>query len=984
MTLTRRFTLLTMSLAFVASLLVVLPGSSDAADPGEGTVSPASPLTTWVGGATVPANVAPSSGETDACPPRESDPNNVLCDHYVITVDGVEESDYENAQGTLTLSMAFDNADDDWDFGLYRPGGTLPVATAISGANPEVIQVSNPTGTYELRGAPYTATEGYQGTAEFTIKPIGATVDPVAPGFQAFSAQRITSTPEEDVANTEVAYKGKPIAFANSDIGHGALEPSIGVDPDGNAYIPALGFDSDDLATTIRRSNDDGASWQDVTPQLPLAGQNNPPNSNDPYIYVDEDSGWIFSMDLQALTNYTLNISEDGGESWRAGGPDPTGVVQDHQTLTTGVVPENTLATTTGDFEEIIYYCFNRIAESTCSRSLDGGTVWARTGFPAFPGVDPATGSDIPFCGGLHGHIETDGDGFLLLPKGHCSQPWLGVSEDAGETWRVSRVADDITFPEQQASVTADSAGNYYYAFYDTNGLPYLAVSRDRGLTWDEPMMIAPPGVTEVQWPTAYAGDEGRVSVGFPCTRAEGDAKTSLSRPWDYCMVMSVNALDDDPTWLGNVANEIGDPVHRGMCPGRCGNMYDFLDVTAAPPSAGGNVWAVYTDTCTDKIFTRGGGILGEEGEPFRQCNTDPDAVGFDGTASNSSDEEAGFAVRQVCGPNLFDLPDITEACDLLGAPSASAGGVRILGGEVAVAPVVDGQVNARSVKTERVAGENRYATAAQTATKAFPAGADTVYIATGELFPDGLSGAPAAAKDDAPVLLTPRDSLAVETGEVLDDFVPSEIVIVGGPNAISPAVEAEITTRTGVAPRRIAGATRYDTAALVSADAYPDGADIVFVATGLDFPDALSGAAAAAFRDAPVLLTATDSLPASTKAELARLSPNKVYVLGGNVAISQQAESEIAAASGVTPERLAGETRYDTAVVISQENFPSRRTLVYLATGQSFPDALAGAAAAGQTDSPVLLTSRTQLAQSTGDEIVRLLSPAVIPARAR
>lgn len=970
MTLSRRFVLTAMVVAMLASLLVVLPNPSDAADPSSGTVSPSAPVTTWVGDALTPVQPGATSGETEACPPS-GDPASATCDYYTITVEGVDDDTYVDQAGTLSLSVLWGDDGDDYDIGLYRPGGVLPVSSSATSANPEVVSVANPTGTYELRVAPFLVTEdpGYDGTATLTLTPLTDVVDPITPGFQAFSAQRVTETPTEDLDNVEVAYKGAPVAFANYDIGHGALEPTIGVDPDGNAYIPALGFNSDDLATTIQRSNDDGLSWQDVTPQIPLAGQNNPPNSNDPYIYVDEDSGWIFSMDLQALTNYTLNISEDGGESWRPGGPDVSGIVQDHQTLTTGVVPENTLVTTTGDFEEIIYYCYNRIAESTCSRSLDGGTVWSRTGFPAFPGVDPSIGAEL--CGGLHGHIETDIDGFLLLPKGHCGNPWLGVSSDAGETWDAIKVSD-ISFPEQQGSASADNAGNYYYSFYDTNGLPYLAVSRDKGQTWDEPMMIAPPGVTEVQWPTVYAGDEGRVAVGFPCTRAQGDAKTSLSRPWDYCMVMSTNALDENPTWLGNVANELGNPIHRGECPGRCGNMLDFLDVTAAPPSGGGNVWAVYTDTCTDFNIEDAGDALA--------CDQNPAAVGFDGNSGNSSDDEAGTAVRQVCGPNLFEMDDIDEACKLLSAPATVGsveGGVRILGGEVAVARSVDGQVNARSVTTDRVAGENRYATAAKTATKAFPTGADTVYIATGELFPDGLSGAPAAAKDDAPVLLTRRDSLPSETSKVLADFSPSEIIIVGGPNAISPAVEAQIATETGVAPRRIAGETRYDTAALVSADAYPQGADTVFVATGLDFPDALSGAAAAAFVDSPVLLVGKDELPDSTRAELTRLDPSRIYLLGGTVAISSSVETQITTATGVAPDRLAGQTRYDTAVEISKEVFPSQRTLVYLATGQAFPDALAGAAAAAQTGSPVLLTSRNELAEATGDEIVRLLTLA-------
>src|SRR5580704_6007818 len=80
----------------------------------------------------------------------------------------------------------------------------------------------------------------------------------------------------------------------------------------------------------------------------------------------------------------------------------------------------------------------------------------------------------------------------------------------------------------------------------------------------------------------------------------------------------------------------------------------------------------------------------------------------------------------------------------------------------------------------------------------------------------------------------------------------------------------------TSVGSIRLAGADRFATAAAVSQATYPDGAPIAYVATGLDFPDALA-AAAAAGGHGPVLLTLPDSVPPATSSELARLHPHQV-----------------------------------------------------------------------------------------------------------
>ncbi|MFD5215738.1 cell wall-binding repeat-containing protein, partial [Microbacterium sp. NPDC058345] len=82
-----------------------------------------------------------------------------------------------------------------------------------------------------------------------------------------------------------------------------------------------------------------------------------------------------------------------------------------------------------------------------------------------------------------------------------------------------------------------------------------------------------------------------------------------------------------------------------------------------------------------------------------------------------------------------------------------------------------------------------------------------------------------------------------------------------------------------------------------VSKASFPEsGVPVVYVANGMDFPDALAGAAAAGTLGGPVLLTSQSALPSSVKSELSRLAPKRVVVLGGTGVVSATVESAIGA----------------------------------------------------------------------------------------
>lgn len=169
------------------------------------------------------------------------------------------------------------------------------------------------------------------------------------------------------------------------------------------------------------------------------------------------------------------------------------------------------------------------------------------------------------------------------------------------------------------------------------------------------------------------------------------------------------------------------------------------------------------------------------------------------------------------------------------------------------------------------------------------------------------------------------------------------------------------IATRTPDATRA-AGASRYDTAIEISRRHF-SAADTMIVASGESFPDALAASALAGTYDCPVLLTPRAYRPDSVKNEIARLDPDRVIVVGGAAAVSNEAFADLADGFGGMLERMYGASRYDTAKMIARRVVPLVGTTgnawshgVFVCNGESFADALAISPVAYQTRSPIVL----------------------------
>lgn len=290
--------------------------------------------------------------------------------------------------------------------------------------------------------------------------------------------------------------------------------------------------------------------------------------------------------------------------------------------------------------------------------------------------------------------------------------------------------------------------------------------------------------------------------------------------------------------------------------------------------------------------------------------------------------------------------------------------------------------ITAKFVRRDtRLAGADRYETAAAISRYGFPAGATVAYLATGANFPDALAGGVLAARTGGPILLVRRDEIPAATAAELTRLHPERVVILGGPGVVSDAVaNAAATFTTLRRADRLAGADRYETAGRVSQAGFPGGAPIAFLVTGSNFPDALSGGVFAARYGGPVLLVKPGELPSATAAELARIRPSRIIVIGGPGVVSDavlNAARPYATTGDVG--RIFGADRFQTAVAVSQSTFSGSVATAFVATGTGFADALAAVPVAARAGGPVLLVQPSSLPASTAAELYRLNPPSVL-----
>jgi putative cell wall-binding protein len=259
---------------------------------------------------------------------------------------------------------------------------------------------------------------------------------------------------------------------------------------------------------------------------------------------------------------------------------------------------------------------------------------------------------------------------------------------------------------------------------------------------------------------------------------------------------------------------------------------------------------------------------------------------------------------------------------------------------------------------TNRISGQTRYETAKKISEFYDHGKVKNVILATGKDFADALSASVLAHEKEAPILLA--DSSVNNSLDAFDYItqhldLDGTVYIIGGVEAIGAEFESKLYDLGFKNVVRIAGTDRYDTSYKIAGSLSDIKMPSVVISSGEQYPDALSISGFAAHSGWPILLSPHDALPQEMKDFLLQKKPSKVYITGGEGAISENVEKELTSLLPQTAvERFKGQSRFDTNIIIAQTFAPNPST-VYLTTGCNFADALAGSILAAQNGDPII-----------------------------
>lgn len=364
------------------------------------------------------------------------------------------------------------------------------------------------------------------------------------------------------------------------------------------------------------------ALWEEKFPPL----NQTPRAAGDPILFTDSITGRTFISQLEGLTpaGSTTDITDDDGETFlpSEGSSLPSDI--DHQTFGGGRYHDPAPPGAGLTYPHAVYYASQSVGDARAAVSLDGGVTFG-PGFPMYT---------IDQCAGLHGHIKVSPkDGTVYVPNRGCggavpfhetdARQAVIVSEDNGITWAVRPIPDATTHGSgsldnsilgtRDPSVAIDADGTVYFVYQSEeratgstdpadkagDSLPKVAVSHDKGLTWQPSVYVGANvlnggPVRNATFVAATAGSSGRAAVAFFGTETggnnwqcgEGDDCSGDAGlfPRDkftgiWYLYVSVT-YDGGQTWTTQNVTP-GDPIQRGgICGGgTCRNLLDFMDI---------------------------------------------------------------------------------------------------------------------------------------------------------------------------------------------------------------------------------------------------------------------------------------------------------------------------------------------------------------------------------------------------------------------
>jgi putative cell wall-binding protein/uncharacterized protein YkwD len=334
--------------------------------------------------------------------------------------------------------------------------------------------------------------------------------------------------------------------------------------------------------------------------------------------------------------------------------------------------------------------------------------------------------------------------------------------------------------------------------------------------------------------------------------------------------------------------------------------------------------------------------------------------------------EAAAEAIFEPIAEAAIDAAVEETSVNAVGGDISGGGGVPLAGDRAGIQTLA---TDVLAVDWRRLGGSQRYETMQKIVQEAHPTSPEMKYaiLTTGKNFPDALAASALAGLLDAPILLTPPDSLSASAREELLRLQIEEVVILGDTPSVSTVAESQVAELVGWEHIvRIAGADRYDTAWQMYASGVFEEesvwSNVAIVAAGTKFPDALSVAPFAYATGSPVFLYDPDNgFDANTLAALTSEQFDLILLVGGDDAAtlpSAAIRGQLDAMGGTSDcLRIAGSDRYLTSAAVADfiRDFwlkagSDASSAVAIAKGTDYPDALSGAVLAGKLQAPLCL----------------------------
>jgi len=316
--------------------------------------------------------------------------------------------------------------------------------------------------------------------------------------------------------------------------------------------------------------------------------------------------------------------------------------------------------------------------------------------------------------------------------------------------------------------------------------------------------------------------------------------------------------------------------------------------------------------------------------------------------------------------PNITS-PDIAPVTPTPGTPAPNTPVLNITSSaatsQATIAPGTTKLENRNQIDGERISGRSRIDTAINVSKKSYPNGAKSVIIANKDQMSDVLTAVPFSVQIGAPILFTNSNELPIGVIDEIRRLGANEVYINGGTLSVAESVEEKLR-KDGKKVTRFSGRNRYETARVIGEKIREKGnKNIVEIASGESFPDALSISSLAKKHNAPILLTRKNSLTEATRNAMSKWGVQNATIAGQTGTISSQVEDEIKKTVRYTT-RLGGANRYETSVIIAKAAVQNPTLGVYT-SGEIFADALVAGAYAGVNDAPVILINENGVPRS-------------------